>query len=255
MSLSDLINSVKKGYEATNDIINIAKDKYEQVENQIGRVKEIKQKRDIEKAKERMVALEGKLKKYIVAKPGIVMREDEICYYQGKAVATKTKNVVVGTVRNSQHVGVNAFHVYSGGGTSVSQSIRGDITDRCKGYFFITNKRIVLNTVRNGFEIPLNKLTGMEFYKDGIVVFANGSSYVLENNEVGKIKKFLEINNEYEFIKMQINDQAEKDIIEHRDIATEAKSMELLREYKHMMDEGIITEEEFVHKKKELLDI
>lgn len=255
MALSDLIHSVKKGYETTNDIIHVAKDKYQQVENQIDRVKVIKQKHNIEKAKERIVVLEGKLQKYIVKNPGIVMKTGEICYYQGKAVAVKSKNVVVGTVRNSQHIGVNAFHVYSGGGTSVSQSVRGNIIDKCKGHFFITNKRIVLNTVRNGFEIELNKLTGMEVYRDGIVVFSNGSSHVIESKDVSKIKHFLKINNEYESIRMLISNEDKKDIAEHSDIEDEKLSMELLREYKCLMDEGIITEDEFTQKKKELLNI
>lgn len=255
MALSDFINSVKKGYEATNDVINIAKDKYQQVENQIDKVKEMKQKRDMEKAKEKILVLERKIQNCIVSNPGIIMREGEICYYQGKAVAMKIKNAVVGTVRSSQHVGIHGHYAYSGQGMSVAQSIRGEVIDRSKGHFYITNKRFVLNTIRNGFEIPLDKLTGIEFYKDGLVVFSKGTSYVVESKDVNKIKRFIEINNEYEALRISINIECKNEITERKDINEEKNNMELLREYKCLMDEGIITEEEFQQKKKELLNI
>ena len=195
--------------------------------------------------------LEKRLQNMIVKKPGLNLKEGEVCYYQGKANAVYLKNVVIGNTRISSHIGGKGpTNIYLGSGVSNSNSIRGNVAERFPGTFFITNKRFLLNTPRHGFDISLKEISTIDIMKDALSIMANGKTYVVESADISKIKTLLEVNNEYMALKEEKAFSADttKVMVEH-----EKEIPELLREYKKLLDEGIITQEEFNEKKKQLL--
>lgn len=211
----------------------------------------IKETKDKQKDEERARLLESRLKKMIVAKPGLNLQIGEVCYYQGKANAVYMKNVVTGNTRSSFHIGGKALKsTYLGSGISNSNNIRENVAERFPGTFFITNKRFMLNALKHGFDIPLQAVSTMDIMKDALSIMANGKTYVVETPDILKIKTLLEINNEYMALKRKDNFSADS-----TEVVTEGEKQipELLREYKKLLDEGILTLDEFNKKKRQLL--
>lgn len=151
-----------------------------------------------QKNTDRRYELEKELKNFIVHNPGMNLNINEICYFQGPANAVHISNTVVGTQNDSVYIGSRKKSgLKLGTGFSNSQNVRGDVAEKYPGYLFITNQRIVLSTVKYGFEIPLKQITTINFMSDGFSVMSKGKTYLVETESVNKIKKMIQINNEY----------------------------------------------------------
>ena len=71
-----------------------------------------------------------KMNEFIVRTPGIVLENEETCFYQGPCQSARLKNVVTGTSGHSNHIGVGgrmSFGIRVGSGTSQRQYNRGTV--------------------------------------------------------------------------------------------------------------------------------
>lgn len=91
----------------------------------------------------------------------VLLHNGEICHYYSKVELETTKNVVVGSIGRSTGVKTRFSNSSIYTGNSIRQNVRADVIERFKGKFFITNKRIVFQSNKNGFEIDLKKLSNV----------------------------------------------------------------------------------------------
>ena len=191
-----------------------------------------------------------------IKKPPIILRKNEECYYMGKATAYRDKTVVVGY--EGRHAGTS-FRIMKGvsirTGASAGKPIRQNVGERSDGYLYITNQRIMMLSSKLGFEIPLIKLTSIGDAAEGFIFFHGEKSNIVLTDDKRKITNVLgiiEIPETPSTKKVISNKTEQKAISENSGIK---KDTDVIREYKKLLDEGIITEAEFEAKKKQILGI
>ena len=96
----------------------------------------------------------------------IILKPQEICYYQNSAIVIIIKNEVVG--RTGGHRGASVriargLTVHTGG--SASRTIRQDIPYYYDGILSITNQRVIM-TGEKGFDYQIGKLTSIVQFDD-----------------------------------------------------------------------------------------
>lgn len=194
---------------------------------------------------------------FIVKNPGIMLMNEEKCFYQGSCYSARLKNVLTGTSGNSVRVGgKSAFGMYVSTGTSQRSYDRSTVAEKYPGTFYITNNRMICSAPKLAFEIKLTNITSLTTYTDALIITAKDKSYIVETQDVEIIKELLAVNNEG--IKRGLTNKepiCNNSTNNDNQITSEEKKIQLLREYKGLCDEGIITQEEFEKKKAELLGL
>lgn len=192
------------------------------------------------------------LEKTMVTNPGINLESGENCFLAEEATAVISKNQNIGTTHNSAGGGIyyRGISLHENSGTR--KIVRGTVTDKYPGHLYLTSKRVLMVAYKGGFDIPWTKLVGFEAYSDGLMLTSGGKSYLVETNSVKKIKKFVEANNVY------VQSQQKPNEVSSASKAAKPSSLTTddvseLRKYKELLDEGIITQEEFDDKKKAVL--
>lgn len=191
-----------------------------------------------------------KLEKLIVTEPSISLIDNETCYYEGDAVVYREKNIVTG--RTGGNAGVNirvakGVSIYTGGGES--QTIRENVRDCVSGKMYITNFRFVLLASKYGFEVFVPKMAKIEFQTDGFRIYSGSKCFCVLTNDSDVIRELVALMNECQIFK------DEKAINKKRTNQASKQEIDNLREYKKLLEEGIITQDEFEIKKKQLLNI
>ena len=187
------------------------------------------------------------LEKNVVPSPGINLQGDEVCYYAEEASAIVAKNQNIGTTYNSFGTGLYKRGVGVHSSQGVRNIVRGTVTDQYPGHLYLTSQRIVLVTYKAGFDIALMKLTGLDFLSDGLMVTSAGKSYLVAVKNTKKLKQIIEASN------LILTSSEEIPPSSNPNTHTEKDSISLLKEYKELLDQGIITQEEFDAKKESLL--
>lgn len=124
---------------------------------------------------------------------GIVLKEDELCHYQGAAYTEKNSSRIAGYT--SQHAGgsvriAKGLSVHTGG--TERQAVRETLTEKSNGILYITNKRIVFIAPKNAFEKPINSLSAY-VPKQGHMAFLFGNqSFDLITADSFRIKDIID---------------------------------------------------------------
>ena len=201
------------------------------------------------------ISPEEKLQRLIVEAPHISLNEGEVCYYCNTASAIHQKNVVTG--RTSGGAGVSfrvakGVSIRTGGGNS--QVIRENVNEYFDGTLYITNIRIILLAPKYGFDLYISKITQL-LYKDfGLEIFSGSKCYQVLTADRDNIQELVELMNSQRVFK------DEKWLKEQQKHVNSTNSTTLnikqeLSDLKWLLDEGIITQEEFDAMKKQLLGL
>lgn len=125
---------------------------------------------------------------------GIVLKKNELCYYQGKIEVYKVKNVVVGS--ESAYVGTSArshgFGIHSG--KSAKQVVRGNMLEQTAGMFYITDNRLVLVSVKDSFDKTFEQLSSYMVDGKTINLAFGSSNYIIATKnkvEIDKLQRVL----------------------------------------------------------------
>ena len=248
--MKNIAKNIKSKIEQKIDCSNFTTDKLiDVVKNKIASIDKLSDEELIKR-----------MESFIVENPGIILLAGEKCFYQGSCYSVRLKNVVTGTSGNSIHIGgKGAFGIYMGTGISQRNIDRNTVAEKYPGNFYITNKRMICTAPKLAFEIKLTNITSLTTYSDGLNITVKDKSYIVETKDIESIKEIIAVNNEGMKRGLCTNLKDEKcdsiKINEDKLKNDEDKSIHLIREYKKLLDEGIITNEEFEAKKKKLLEI
>lgn len=177
----------------------------------------------------------------IIHDPKIKMDQDEICYYKGDATCLHS------------HVGVTG---YSGGGTSVKltknirvggigkKAQRGTIIDEYPGTFYITNKRLLLTASKHGFNIKLKDVVSVRCEDGHFQIYKNTTCHEFLTDDMDLILRIIELMGENAKRQLEMEEKEENN-----------DPYEEIKKLKELLDMGIISNEEFETKKKELLGL
>ena len=194
-----------------------------------------------------------KLQRLVISNPTISLQTGEECYYQYEATAYHEKNIVTG--HKSSGAGVSfrvAKGVYARTGGGVSQVVRENVGEYFDGMLYITNFRVVLLTPKYGFDIPLSKITQIENHYDGFQIYSGAKCHSLLTIDVLTILVILKLIEIVNGGQLSSNKKISNTNAKSKSIDS---SVNDLRELKKLFDEGVITEEEFNAKKKQLLGL
>lgn len=142
------------------------------------------------------------------------------------------------------------MYVRTGGGDS--QVIRENVAEYFDGMLYITNFRIVLLTSKYGFDIPFSKITQIEPHYNGFQIYSGAKCHSLSTIDSLTIMVILELIKIVNGGQLSSNKKLSNTNAKSKDTDL---SVNDLRELKKLFDEGIIAEEEFNAKKKQLLGI
>lgn len=189
------------------------------------------------------------LQEMIIKTPSISLKVGEVCFYQEKATALHQKNVVTGT--KSAGAGVNvklAKGVSIRTGGSGSENIRGTVNEYFDGTLYITNMRVVLLAPKHGFDTPITKITSISKFNNGLLFYVKAKGYSVMTDDSDNIIALINLMN------MAFENQEKESTGKSKNAPANGTAKEL-REYKKLLDDGIITEAEFDAKKKQLLGL
>ena len=195
-------------------------------------------------------SIEEKINMLIEKTPSISLLENEVCYYEEKAKAYHEKNVITG--RTGTGAGVSfrvakGVSMRTGGGSS--QVIRGNVSEVFDGTLYITNFRIVLLAPKHGFDLHISKITQLLYKTNGFQVYLGSKCFSVLTDDIKTIQELVLFMNEHKMFK------DEKIVNKKKQTTSERQNAEALREFKKLLDEGIITENEYEAKKKQLLGL
>lgn len=127
-----------------------------------------------------------------LSNPSIMLKKDEIAFFEQSATLLITQNKAVGSTGRSSGVSVRvAKGVYLRSGGSGSQKIYRDVTTRFTGLLSITNQRISFMQAQKAFEIPLEKLTNISANHNILLLQQSNKSYKLEFHNADIVEQFI----------------------------------------------------------------
>lgn len=132
-----------------------------------------------------------------ILNPGINLKEDEVCFYKGKAQSFNSKNVV--THYESDGLGASfriakGISVHKSAGSK--KAVRENVTEKHDGFLYVTNMRIILIASKHGFEISIPKLLSTSLKTDGFIFQVGSKSYSVLTNDTKYILKLFELMND-----------------------------------------------------------
>ena len=201
---------------------------------------------------------------FIINNPNIALEEGENCYYIGDACGAKVKTLTTGYTgkrRGFSFAITNGMSYHTG--ESAGQAVREHVLDTSLvGKFALTNHRFILMTSQYGFEIKTNKAVSVEIRQDGLAFYDKNKMHLVITDDIEKITVILKVltaaTEECENNKLlQTKEKAEKapknKSNKENKLNTSFSGADEIRKYKQLMDEGIITEEQFEKKKLDIL--
>ncbi|MCH4005577.1 MAG: SHOCT domain-containing protein [Eubacterium sp.] len=190
-----------------------------------------------------------------ITNPNLHLNPGEICLCTGPAYGAKHKTVTVG----SQSAGAGAsvhvakgLTIHQGGGSR--QYIRKNILDTCPGTFYGTTQRMILTSEKYGFALDITKMISIDVLAaDAFQINMPGRSFIVVSEEARYLISRLSLGiGAYLKVNTSTPDNHKKP---HSSNHSDADKFDEIKQYKALLDDGIITEEEFDLKKKQLLGL
>lgn len=185
---------------------------------------------------------------------GISLGKDEVCFYKGSARSKKTKSIIKRYNRQSMGFSIRIMKGVSiRPGTGVSTPVRENVTETYEGELYITNKRIILLAPKYGFDVKRTKINTIAPFNGGFTLYVGEKNYDVITFDMKAITYIINLSNKYLEENSEQEEQAkeskkiENNDSEEKDVYTE------IREYKKLLDEGVITQKDFEEIKKKLL--
>ena len=191
-----------------------------------------------------------KLSVFIVKNPEIALSKGEICYYSGYAVAVHAKEVTVGYTGGSRGF---SFRLLKGVsyrvGTSQAQAVKENVAQEFSGKFYITNKRLVLKTLKYGFNLKYEKIVSIDKHDDGFIVTSDTSkTFPFTTPDVFRIQQILDLVKE-----SNSNTEVDNSTSKKKSNKSKVSKADEILKFKKLLDCGAITQEEFENEKKKIL--
>lgn len=133
----------------------------------------------------------------MIKNPGINLKKDEVCFYQGKAQSCKKKKVVTGYKGGGAGVSLRVakgLSVHTGGNSK--QAIRETISEKYPANLYITNQRIILLSEKYGFTVTFPSILQIERHSDGFIVYQASKTNLVLSSDVDKIFHIINLMNE-----------------------------------------------------------
>ena len=120
-------------------------------------------------------------KDYILNEGELLLRSGEHLYYCTHTVVSyHEKEAVVGYANKRDGFNVKVTDgVYYHTGGSRGESIKNVIKETQPGVFYLTNKRVILKARKWGFELPIDKVSNVEYQEQAIVFYKSGKPYIV----------------------------------------------------------------------------
>ena len=204
-----------------------------------------------------------RVERFILLNSPTALKEDEHCYYIGNACGGKIKTVTTGYTGANKGYSLRVMKnlTYHSGG-SAGRAVREQVLETsAPGTFVITGSRFILMTTQYGFEIPAHKVGNIELNPEGLTLYAGNKSYIVVTSETNKIATIVRLlgdaTEEQERTKKETGATSKTRTRKKAssDTDTTSSAADEIRKYKQLADEGIITQEEFEEKKKQLLGL
>lgn len=199
-------------------------------------------------------------RRFAIANSPVALKPDEHCFYAGKACGGKVKTITTGYTGANKGYSLRLMKnfTYRSGG-SASQAVRQQVLETsAQGTFVITSNRFILMTTQYGFEVPAHKVSNIELHSDAITLYAGNKSHIVMTNDVKQIAFVVNLLSdataEYERQKA-IEESVPRTTRAKKPAAAPTSGADEIRKYRQLADEGIITEEEFEKKKRDILGL
>lgn len=199
--------------------------------------------------------------RFAITNSPVALKSGEHCFYAGSACGGKIKTITTGYTSASKGYSLHLLknYTYRSGG-SASQAVRQQVLETSpQGTFVITSNRFILMTTQYGFEAPAHKVGNIELHTDGITLYAGNKAHIVLTKDVKQIafvvKLLSDATAEYERQK-ELEESVPKTTRSRKPSSeTPISGADEIRKYRQLADEGIITEEEFEKKKKDILGL
>lgn len=188
------------------------------------------------------------LENCIIERPNIPLKKGEVCVYMSPAVSVYNRKGVVAYKGGGQGVSfrvAKGVSLHTGGMKRTAE--RGTITDTYDGRLYMTNQRIILLAEKYGFDLKWENVTqiAMTGGPNECIVYHGTKSNIFR---VVEFKQFEQIYNALCAVNFNMEQEDPKE-----DPADDP--FVEIKKFKELLDMGIISQEEFDQKKKELLKI
>ncbi|MCU7380818.1 hypothetical protein OBO34_21115 [Clostridiales Family XIII bacterium ASD5510] len=129
---------------------------------------------------------------YAVTPDGLFLNDGELCFFQGQAETRKEKQVTTGYSGGSKGVSLRvAKGVSLRVGNSKGTLDKKTVTESTPGTLYITNRRIIYISEKNGFDKKFNAISGIKFYRDGLQLQIGQRNYILYTSDSQRIATIL----------------------------------------------------------------
>jgi hypothetical protein len=138
-----------------------------------------------------------KLQNLIIKNPGINLKKGEVCLYRGNAKSYHVKNVVTGYKGGNSGVNIRiakgvSYHT----GGSGKQAIRENVKETYPAEFYVTNMRMILVSVKYGFDLSVLKIIQSRFSDNHIEFFTGSKTHFVLTNDSRYIEQLFQLMNE-----------------------------------------------------------
>ena len=125
---------------------------------------------------------------------GLVLQEGEFCCLRQAAENLQVKNVVVGRKSNTGGMSVRVMKgVRLRSGNSTSAVIRGNVAQRTRGMFYITNKRVVMVCPKGAFDKPLSAVSSAVRQRNGLLLQFGSDNHALVIKNAAYVQQVLDV--------------------------------------------------------------